>query len=84
METKVVHKVWPIKEDMKIGPTLRTCRLRAGLSQVDLAARAGISRVYLGELERDIKSPTLDVFCNLAEALKIAPSKLLGRIERNK
>ncbi len=69
---------------MLIGEAIRDRRERCKLSQAELAERAGISRVYVSQLERDMKSPTLAVFCKLCAAIKIAPSKFLAEIEGKK
>jgi hypothetical protein len=33
-------------------------------------------------LERDLKSPTLDVFARLCKAIKVLPSEMMARVER--
>lgn len=43
-----------------IGPTLRAFRLQRGLSQEELAAKAGMHRNYIGGIERGEKSPTMN------------------------
>ena len=40
---------------------LRILRKQKGLSQEELAFQAGINRNYVGQIEREEKSPTLDV-----------------------
>jgi transcriptional regulator with XRE-family HTH domain len=66
---------------MKIGGVLKNMRERAGLSQKELAGAAGISRVYLWQLESDKKSPTLDVFFTVCKALRVSPALLVRKIE---
>ena len=51
------------------GMVLRAARAEAGLSQERLAFKAGIHPTYLSQLERGVKSPTLDVVAGLAKAL---------------
>jgi transcriptional regulator with XRE-family HTH domain len=63
------------------GSQLRRLREKAGLSQEQLADRAGVHRTYVSLLERNKKSPTLDVFFRLCKALQIAPSRFLARLE---
>jgi len=58
------------------GIILRAMRTEAGLSQERLAFRAGIHPTYLSQLERGVKSPTLDVVAALAKALHL-PAHLL-------
>ena len=59
-------------------PNLLRVRRRAGLSQEELAFRAGVTRNYVGGLERGEKSPTLRTLDKLAEALGVSPLDLLG------
>jgi transcriptional regulator with XRE-family HTH domain len=54
-------------------------RRQAGLSQEQLAFRAGVTRNYVGGLERGEKSPTLRTLDKLAEALDISPLDLLTK-----
>jgi transcriptional regulator with XRE-family HTH domain len=67
---------------MTIGPVLKEAREKAGLTQQDLADRAGVHRVYVSMLERDEKSPTLDVFFRLCRALGVRPRTLVQRVEQ--
>jgi transcriptional regulator with XRE-family HTH domain len=59
-------------------PALRAVRIAAGLSQDELAFRAGMTRNYVGALERGEQSPTLRTLDKLAEALGVSPLTLLG------
>ena len=65
-----------------IGEELRKARKKAGLSQEALAVQAGVHRTYISLLERDIKSPTLNVLFRICDALKVTPSRLIARIEK--
>ena len=58
-------------------PNLLRVRRQAGLSQEQLAFRAGVTRNYVGGLERGEKSPTLRTLDKLAEALGVSPLDLL-------
>ena len=58
-------------------PNLLRVRRRAGLSQEQLAFRAGVTRNYVGGLERGEKSPTLRTVDKLAEALGVSPDELV-------
>lgn len=57
----------------------RLTMLRAdrGLSQTELAAKAGISREYLWRLEAGRQDPTLGTLEKLAKALKVKLTRLL-------
>ncbi len=63
-----------------IGIELRKARLKAGLTQEQLAERAKLHPTYIGLLERNKRSPSLDVFLRLCKAMSISPVNLLGRI----
>ncbi|WP_183615013.1 helix-turn-helix domain-containing protein [Novosphingobium hassiacum] len=52
---------------------LRLMRLAAGLTQEELAHRAGFDRNYVGNLERGKNSPTVDTLERLARELDIQP-----------
>jgi transcriptional regulator with XRE-family HTH domain len=64
-----------------LGEVLRRARRRAGLTQEELSFRAGVHRTYVSMLERDIKSPTLDVLMRLGDALGVRASRLVARVE---
>jgi transcriptional regulator with XRE-family HTH domain len=56
---------------------LRRYRAERGLSQEELAHRAGIDRTYISSLERMQYGASIDVVESLAKVLNIAPHKLL-------
>ena len=64
-----------------LGAYLRDARVNAGLTQEQLAHAARLDRTYISMLERDLRSPTLEVFFDLCHALDLKPSTLVGRIE---
>lgn len=45
-----------------------------GMSQEELASRAGLYRTYVGHLEREVHSPTVDMLEKLAEIFNVAPT----------
>jgi transcriptional regulator with XRE-family HTH domain len=53
---------------VEIGTTLRAVRSRAGLTQVELAARAGTSQATLSAYENGSKQPSLTTFERLLRA----------------
>jgi transcriptional regulator with XRE-family HTH domain len=57
---------------------LRQCRLLRGLSQEQLAERAGLDRSYVGGIERAERNPGLDTIAKLAAALELGIGELLG------
>lgn len=60
-----------------LGKTLRQVRLEKGYSQHTLAEKAGIGNVYLGEIERGLKMPSLNSFIKIIEALDISADYVL-------
>jgi transcriptional regulator with XRE-family HTH domain len=60
------------KKDRKLlGEGIRKYRKRAGLTQEKLAERIDINPVYMGQIERGYKVPTVDVLLRLARVLKV-------------
>ncbi len=66
------------------GQVVRDRRLQARLSQEALAERASLTRNYISELERGLKSPTLATVEALAQALDSRPSLLVRAAERRR
>jgi transcriptional regulator with XRE-family HTH domain len=56
---------------IKFGQKVREERLCLGLSQEELASRAGVHRTYIGMIERAEKNITLENIEKIAKALKI-------------
>ena len=54
-----------------VARNLKQLRRERGLSQEELAARAGLNRNYLGMVEREENAATVDVLEQLARALNI-------------
>jgi transcriptional regulator with XRE-family HTH domain len=61
-----------------LAANLRRLRLARGLSQEQLAERAGIHRNYLGGIERRERNVGLDNIENIARALDVSVSELLS------
>jgi DNA-binding XRE family transcriptional regulator len=60
-----------------LGAAIRDHRLQAGLTQAELAQRAGIGRPHLNHIEGGRKNPTVVVLVHLAHSLGVAPGDLL-------
>lgn len=60
----------------KFGQKIREERSSQGLSQEDLAAKAGVHRTYIGMIERAEKNITLENIEKLAMALNITLAEL--------
>ena len=63
------------------GATLRAVRLQAGLSQEELAHRAGLDRTYVSSCERGKRNLSLEAIVRLAEALDVPASALLVDVD---
>jgi transcriptional regulator with XRE-family HTH domain len=62
-----------------VARNLRILRKQKGLTQEELAFQAGLNRNYVGQIEREEKSPTIDVVEKLSVVLKTLPEKLLSK-----
>lgn len=60
-----------------LGQKIREARLKKGYTQQALAQEAGIGIMYLGEIERGIKMPSMRIFIKLIEALDISADYVL-------
>ena len=65
----------------RVGAVLRLRRQAAHFSQERLALEAGLDRSFVSEVERGVKSPTLETLALLAVALNMKPSELLREAE---
>ena len=63
---------------MTFGNRLRDFRTAREISIQDLALKVGASRQMLYYLEKDEKSPSLNMLQKLAAALGVTPNELLG------
>lgn len=64
-------------EKLALGKRIRESRLKKGYTQQLLAEQAQIGEVYLGEIERGMKMPSLNSFIKLIEALGISADYVL-------
>lgn len=64
----------------QFGRILRKQRLDKGLTQEELAFRAGMSVPYLSDLERGKWNPSLAVIIDLARGLDIHPVELFKEL----
>jgi len=61
-----------------LGMAIRTQRTSLGISQEELAYRAGLHRTYVSDLERGARNPSIESIEKLAGALQISVSKLFA------
>ena len=64
-----------------MGQELRKARERAGLTQEELAFRAGLSRPYISHLERGLKSPTVATLFLICDALGVRAADVIRRVD---
>jgi transcriptional regulator with XRE-family HTH domain len=60
-----------------IASNVRTLRIERGYTQKELSKLAGINHKYAGMIEREERSPTVDILEKIATALKVEPVTLL-------
>lgn len=60
-----------------LGQKLRQIRQEKGYTQHALAELAEIGNVYIGEIERGLKMPSLHIFIKLIEALDVSADYIL-------
>ena len=65
----------------QVGGSIRRFRSACGISQEELADRAKLDRTYVSGLERGLRNPTVLVLVDLAVALGVQPSDLIGDIK---
>jgi transcriptional regulator with XRE-family HTH domain len=65
---------------IRFGKKVREERLKKGLSQEDLASKAGVHRTYIGMIERGEKNITLVTIKKVAIALDLRINQLLNDI----
>ena len=63
---------------MKIGESIKRIRTNRGLTQEEFAKEVGISRSYLGDLENNRKSPTVETLEKISVKMETAIEYLLG------
>ena len=61
-----------------VARNLRRLRQKCGLSQEELADRAGLNRNYVGMIEREENAPTVDALEQIAKALDINAVELFS------
>jgi transcriptional regulator with XRE-family HTH domain len=65
-----------VNHQLALGVTVRRHRQRLGLSQEQLAKRAGLHRTYIGSIERGERNITLVNIVRLAQGLEMDIVKL--------
>ena len=68
----------------QFGDRVRQLRRGLGMSQEELAARSGLHRTYVGDVERGERNPSLVNIVKLSTALGVTPAVLLTGIENGR
>ena len=69
---------------LNLAASIRSMRLRNGLSQRQLATRMSVPRTYVSKIENEKATPTLSSLERLAKALEVTVPDLLSGGERNR
>ncbi len=64
-----------------LGMAIKTQRASLGISQEELAHRAGLHRTYVSDLERGARNPSIESIEKLADALQVSVSNLFEGAE---
>ena len=67
------------KVAIAFGRVLREARRQKGISQEELAEIGDFDRTYPSLLERGLRTPTLTVIFQLAQALDASPATLISK-----
>src|SRR5467141_4229203 len=70
----------PIDIKNQFGTAVRSRRKRMGISQKELAGRAGLHRTYVSDIERGARNLSLESIDKLAKALEIPVSTFFSRL----
>jgi transcriptional regulator with XRE-family HTH domain len=69
---------------LNLAASIRSLRLRNGLSQRQLAGRMSVPRTYVSKIENEKATPTLSSLERLARALEVTVPELLSGGERSR
>ena len=69
---------------LNLATSIRSLRLRNGLSQRQLALRMAVPRTYVSKIENEKATPTLSSLERLARALEVTVPDLLSGGEHNR
>ena len=66
-----------------LGDAIKRNRSALGISQEELAARAGLHRTYVSDVERGVRNPSIASVEKLAQALKLSVAALFDRANKD-
>ena len=62
-----------------ISERLKQARLKAGLTQKALSIDANVSASMISQYESGKKTPSIEIFLRITDALEVSPDEILGR-----
>jgi len=83
-EVMPVHMDSTGRRHLRLAHSIRSLRLRNGLSQRQLALRMSVPRTYVSKIENEKATPTLSSLERLAKALEVTVPDLLSGGERSR
>jgi transcriptional regulator with XRE-family HTH domain len=83
-EVMPVHMDSTGRGHLRLAHSIRSLRLRNGLSQRQLALRMSVPRTYVSKIENEKATPTLSSLERLAKALEVTVPDLLSGGERSR
>lgn len=63
---------------MSLGERIKKLRKEKGLTQLQLAEKANMSRTYVADVERNRYNPSIETLKSIADALNVDPADLLS------
>jgi transcriptional regulator with XRE-family HTH domain len=64
-------------DKLTMGDRIKAARKKMNLTQEQLAEKVDVTLFYMGEIERGVKTPSLDLFVRLVEVLDVSADYLL-------
>src|ERR1700723_249184 len=83
-EVMPVHMDSTGRGHLRLAHSIRSLRLRNGLSQRQLALRMSVPRTYVSKIENEKATPTLSSLERLARALEVTVPELLSGGEKSR
>jgi len=75
-------KIYTRCVNKEVGDTIRELRKEKHLSQEKLADAIDSHQVYISEIEKGIKLPSLSIINNIAKAFDVSLTNFMNRVEQ--
>ncbi|NLT06630.1 MAG: helix-turn-helix transcriptional regulator [Solirubrobacterales bacterium] len=66
----------------RLGKAIKAIRTQHGLTQEDLASKAGLHPTYISDIERGARNPSWDVIARLAEGIGVPAARIAEEYDR--